>query len=150
MRRRNWEPGNVVLVTLPNEKHCYGRVLDLYVIGFYGLQSDEVLPVADVITCEVIFKIWVMRYSISRRHWSVLGRIPLEEALQVRPKFFKQDLITGALTTTYDATEETPAMREECEHLERLAVWDPQHVESRLRDYFAGVPNGFVEQQRPK
>ena len=25
------------------------------------------------------------------------------------------------------------------------AVWDPQHVEDRLRDHFAGLPNKWVQ-----
>jgi len=42
------------------------------------------------------------------------------------------------------------ASRAECEGLERCAVWEPEHVEDRLRDHFAGKPNVWVESLRLK
>ena len=32
----------------------------------------------------------------------------------------------------------------------RLAVWEPAHVEDRLRDHYAGAPNKWVESLRPR
>lgn len=45
---------------------------------------------------------------------------------------------------------ENPATPEECAVLERAAVWDPGHVEDRLRDHFAGQSNKWVESLRLK
>lgn len=43
---------------------------------------------------------------------------------------------------------EEPASRQELEGLEVAAVWDPEHVEDRLRDHFSGRPNKWVESIR--
>ena len=41
------------------------------------------------------------------------------------------------------------AIAEECVGLERAAVWEPEHVEDRLRDHFAGRSNRWVESLKP-
>jgi len=71
---------------------------------------------------------------------------------RTEPFFYKQDAITGRLAlyhSTFASTNwERPASREECAGLEAAAVWEPEHVEDRLRDHFAGRPNKWVESLR--
>jgi len=40
--------------------------------------------------------------------------------------------------------------RTEADELEQAAVWSPNHIEDRLRDHFAGVPNQWVEIMRAR
>jgi hypothetical protein len=37
----------------------------------------------------------------------------------------------------------------ECTSLERAAVWDTEHIEDRLEDYFNGRENKWVESLKP-
>ena len=44
---------------------------------------------------------------------------------------------------------EWPASPSEIEGLECAAMWEPHHVEERLRDHFAGVPNATCLALKP-
>jgi hypothetical protein len=76
--------------------------------------------------------------------------VPLPAELEVEPLFFKHDNISGEVSMTPGGGVERPATREECFGLERAAVWDPEHVVSRLDDHFAGRPNAWVDLMRLK
>jgi hypothetical protein len=82
--------------------------------------------------------------------WTLLDVIPLNEREEMEVyRSFKQDALTGALSIYWEAPDgswgEERADFERCVGLERAAVWDPEHVEDRLRDHRAGVPNKWVE-----
>lgn len=91
-----------------------------------------------------------MNYAITRGIWKVIGNLPLEESLVERPRFFKQDSITGKFYITFDGSQEIPATLPECQILERASVWDPEHVEERLREYFEGRKNRWYVSMRPR
>ncbi len=82
----------------------------------------------------VLWRIWAMNYAMTRGRCKVIGYSPLEEALKSEPTFFKQDPIFGEVTL-YRSETEYPASAEECEHLERAAVWEPEHVGSPSRSF---------------
>lgn len=63
---------------------------------------------------------------------------------------FKHDIISGLITVTRDSINEVEVEHWEVEGLERLAVWDPEHVEDRIRDHYNGVQNIWVESLRLK
>jgi hypothetical protein len=90
---------------------------------------------------------------VTKGVWLVAGTIDLTEADLASPVFFKKDPINGALSIYVSDAEsglshERPATKSEIEGLECAAVWDPQHVEDRLRDHFAGRTNKWVESLR--
>jgi hypothetical protein len=138
VRRRS---GQVLQIPLGDGASAFGRVLTNPLIGFYDLRSETVPPIEQIIAAPILFKLWVMRYTVAKGRWHVLGHVPLSHDLLVEPLFFKKDALTGALTIYRDRTgEEVPATLEECEGLECAAVWDPEHLEDRLRDHHAGRP----------
>ena len=101
----------------------------------------------------IIVRIDVMDYAFSSGRWPVVGNLPVEGD-RGPEVFFKQDAISGDLSLYSEdaSTGEVFSRRasfEEVEGLERAAVWDPDHVEDRLRDHIAGVPNKWVESLRP-
>lgn len=49
-----------------------------------------------------------------------------------------------------DRGEKFPAQYEDCIGLEPYMVWDAEHVESRLKDYFEGKSNVWVEYNKLK
>jgi hypothetical protein len=90
-----------------------------------------------------------MNYSVTDGIWPIIGHEPLSQELLQEPLLCKKDAITGQLTIYRDSTgEEISATQEQCEKLEIAAVWEPSHVEDRLRDHFAGRPNKWANSLR--
>ena len=59
----------------------------------------------------------------------------------------KRDRISGKVTV-YTEGVEVPADERATLRLEVAAVWDPEHVVERLRDYYDGRPNKWAESLR--
>lgn len=139
--------GDVVEIEVRENEFCYARVLNLAAFAFYDVLSKGRLEsISEVINLPVIFKVPVMDYAITSGMWKVIGNEPLCEELEKPILYFNQDPISKKIFIYNDETEEyTPATKEECLGLECSAVWDPEHVEDRLRDHFSGVPNQWVE-----
>jgi hypothetical protein len=122
------------------------------IYAFFDLRApdDATPPVETILQAPVLFRICVMKYAVTEGLWPVLGeRAPTAEVMNP-PWFFKQDPLSGALSISTDGGEGVPATPEQCQHMERASVWDPEHVVSRLEDHFAGRPNKWVELQRLK
>ncbi len=150
-KRQRRRQGDLVEIDLGDGTLAFGRVLNEPLVAFYDLRvrSGETPALQDILTRPVLWRIWVMNRPITSGRWRVLGHSPLEESLKSEPTFFKQDRISGEVTL-YRSQTEYPASVEECEVLERAAVWDPEHAEDRLRDHFDGRPNKWVESLRVK
>ena len=147
--------GQIVRIDLKDGTHAYGRVLKRPLFAFYDeMYRDNQEPsLGEIIALSIAFKIDVMDYVISKGIWPVIGRAPLTPDLEEVSAFFKQDAMNGALSIYQEIPElaptyERPATYEECLGLEVAAVWDPHHVEDRLRDHFAGRPNKWVDRPR--
>ena len=146
---KHWSPGNVVEIALDGA-WAYGQVVDDPLMGFYPVRTSQICDPADLASEEFCFRIWVMKYAIGKNGWPIVGSLELTDEKASEPWFFKKDPISGALTRYLGSTmEEIPISLEESEGLECAAVWDPEHVESRLRDEAAGRPNIWVESMRP-
>ncbi|WP_240309345.1 immunity 26/phosphotriesterase HocA family protein [Sphingomonas ginsengisoli (ex An et al. 2013)] len=99
----------------------------------------------------VAFTLMVMNHAVTSRRWPVVGSADIPEELRFSPKFCKQDELSGILSIYHEIPELAPlyeryASPGECIGLETAAVWEPEHVEDRLRDHFRGLPNKWVEQ----
>ena len=141
--------GDVIKIAFEDGNICFGRVLEEPLIAFYDLKTDSVPEIDEVISLPILFKVWVMNHAITSGSWEVVGHKKLEASLTEPVQFFKQDPISKGVCL-YVNSEEVPAAREQCEGLERAAVWNPEHVEDRLRDYYLGVPNQWVESLKLK
>jgi hypothetical protein len=155
--RENRAPGRVVRIDLGEGRCAYGRQLLGPSVEFYNRlgKTCETVDLLDVVASPIAFTIWVMKYAF-RRHggWELLDVVPLtDEERAMVDRWAKQDVISGTLSICWSdhvsgTFGETPASVQECEGLEVAAVWDPQHVEDRLRDHFDGQPNRWVESIR--
>jgi len=155
--RRRRIPGQIVEIALGQGKKSYARVLNEPLLAFYDalFEASDNPSMKEIIGLPVVFKINVMNSAVTGGRWPIIGRADLTRDLQNVPMFCKQDIITGDLYIYQEVPElapyyERPATAKECESLEAAAVWDAEHVEDRLRDHFAGLPNKWVEQLRPK
>jgi hypothetical protein len=136
--------GDVVKIDLGNGSFGYGRVLPEPLMAFYDLQSHDPVSAPEVVKSPILFSIWVMYHAIKSEKWEVIGNVPLEDQLKIKPRFFSQDILSKKFSI-YDNGKDIPATRDECIGLECAAAWDGEHVEDRLRDHFAGVPNIWLE-----
>jgi hypothetical protein len=149
IKKQKINPGDVFKIDLKNGKYVFGRVLKNPLYAFYDLQAETIPSLDYILSRPVLFKVWVMKYAITKNVWEVIGHRPLEIDLETSPRFFKQDGISKKLSI-YHESKETPASIHECEGLECAAVWDPNHIEDRLRDHFAGRKNKWVESLKIK
>jgi hypothetical protein len=147
-RRINLREGDFVQIDLGGGQACYGRVLKNPLMAFYDLLAAKPIAIEDVGVQPVLFRIWVMNYAVKKGRWPIIGHLPLERDLLEPPRFFKVDPISKRLFIYSNSGKDESASHQECRGLERAAVWDPEHVEDRLRDHFAGRPNKWAESLR--
>ena len=137
--------GAIVKIPLGNGWHSYGQILDEPEIAFFDLRTETEPSSREIAGRPILFRLWVMNYAVTSGRWLKVGTAQLSDDLRQPVPRFKQDPIDPAALSIYLDEKETPASPEECANLERAAVWDPEHVEDRLRDHFAGRPNKWVE-----
>ena len=145
--RRNREQGRVVRVPVTDEVTAFGRQLQGVDVEFYDLflPPDEVPDLLTLPERKVLFRVYVMDYAFKRTsNWQLLDVVTLtdEEARRVT-RTWKKDPISGRLSIYWSDHRnktwgEDPATPEACIGLEQCAVWDPEHVEERLRAYVSG------------
>lgn len=157
-RRIRLVAGVVVRVELGEGWIALGRVVERTLVDFFepfefsGSElSDEV---ARRLAVPPIFRLSVMDSAIKSERWPVIAVVPLDAPVEPTV-FFMQDALNGTLSLYWEnrTTGESfrrPASIEECEELERMAVWSATHVEDRLRDHRKAVPNIWVESLRVK
>ena len=141
--------GAIYEIKLNDGGVSYARFLSGAVYAFYDYHSKEHLQPDEIRRLSVLFKICVMEKAVTSKRWKHIAIAPLEPELQKLVSFFKQDAIEKQTYSIYVGGAERNASREECIGLERLAVWDPEHVESRLLDHYEGRMNKWVESLRP-
>jgi len=143
--------GALVRIDLHDGNNGFGRVLGHSEIAFYDkrIASTDQVDVDDVVRSPVLFVVSVMDSAIGSRRWPVIGVRALEAALREPREYFLKDKLSGKFSKYRgDTGSMREATFEECRRLECAAVWDPEHVEDRLRDHFAGRSNKWVEQLR--
>ena len=148
-KRQSRKVGDILRIRLDDGGFSFARVLEEPLMAFYDLKSDSTPSLSEIVDKPIIFFIWVMSRAVKTGRWEVIGNVALDHELELPPKFFNQDALDKKFTIIYN-DDESPATREECENLERAAVWDPEHVEDRLCDHYVGVPNMWVESLKPK
>ncbi len=137
--------GDIVEICPGDDWRSYARVLREPLLAFYDLKSKKGVAIEEVVEKPILWRLMVMNYAVTSGRWRVIGNRPLEKDFELEPTFFKVDPISKQVSL-YRNAEEWPATREECHGLERAAVWDPEHVEERLLDHFAGRSNRWVKE----
>ena len=146
VRRRE---GDLLKIDLGDERHSYAQVAAEPLVVFFDGSFALDLPPDQIASLTVLFRIWVANHAIKRGRWPVVGRAVLAPDDRKEPFFYKQDAITGRLTVYHSSFAQTnwerAATLAECGDLENAAVWEPEHVEDRLRDHYAGQPNKWLD-----
>ena len=153
MKKQKRTLGAIVKIDLENGFHIYGRILSEACFAFYDLKTnEEIKDLQTIISNPILFILSVYDSSVTKGRWLKIGTLPIEEDLLNLPDFFMQDQMKPDHFSIYNANtgEIRPALRSECIGLERAAVWEPEHIESRIRDYYDNKPNIWVEQMKMK
>jgi hypothetical protein len=142
MRRAT--PGNVIKIVLSDGSHTYARELRHPFVAVYDARDVSETDVAQIVKRPILFVVAVHDSAFSG--WKKVAFQPLEEGEAEVPLRFMQNIADPNKCRIVDgngvAREATP---DECEGLERVAVWDPEHVDERLLAHFRGEPSQFVE-----
>ena len=140
-------PGTILEIDLGDGTRTFGLINEWLSIVFLDLRlrvGQEVSEAA-VIAAPVIFVTDVYDYALKSGGWPTVGRIDLAKKPMPLPIFYmynrlkKVDPVT--IITGSTAHEMRPGTIDECRDLEPLAVWEPEHIEERIRDHYADVPN---------
>lgn len=143
-RRSATDPGSVFEVTLDDGALAYGIVVEFPLAAFFDLRASDRPSLEDILSSEVLFRIWIMRSALGKSGWPVIGFASVPPHLTATPTFYKFDTIARKFSLYLNGTE-TPASRDQCLPFECASVWSASHVEERLTDHFAGRPNRWVE-----
>jgi hypothetical protein len=140
-------------IALANGRFSYGRILAKASFAFYKIYSENRMSdINRIKISEVLFINSVYKHAISKNRWKIIGSLDIEPNLRVLPMEFIQDELEPSKFEIYNPNtgEIRPAKKAECFGLERAAVWEPQHIEDRIVDYFENRPNRWFESLRIK
>ncbi|WP_088184356.1 immunity 26/phosphotriesterase HocA family protein [Sphingobium sp. Z007] len=146
VRRRE---GDLLAIDLEDGRRSYAHVAaEPLIVFFEGCFTDN-LTSEEIGGLPILCRLWVANHAITKGRWSIVGRAALAPENQEEPFFYKQDAITGRLSLYHSSFAQTnwerAASLAECEALECAAVWEPEHVEDRLRNHYDGKPNKWTE-----
>jgi hypothetical protein len=152
MKRQQWTCGALVTVPLGNGYHSYAQMLERPEYAFFDCRTKVEMSAEAIVARPVLFRVWVMRYAYSKGRWQKVGMAAVAAALEQPVVRYIQDSVRPQdIRLHFDDGRSGPLVSvADCEGLECAAVWDPEHVEDRLRDHYAGVPNDWVLLMRPK
>ncbi len=141
-------PGRFMRIALPDGTYGYGRLREDRAISFYNFRTEEpISDLDDIVAKLILFTVSVHKSVISK--WEIIGDRPLEAHMKKPVVWFWQDIGDFRNCKIIDSEGNTkPATPEECEGLERWAVWEGNGIEERLFNTFMGRPNPHVEHMK--
>jgi len=152
MRTQRDKIGALFAIDLGNGQFAFGRRVSKAESVFYDYVTNEISPntIKKAYESKIAFRTSAYKYAITSGRWEIVdSKEPLPPDLAKPKKYFIQDSITGSFSIYFDG-DISPCTASDIEGLECCAVWEPEHIEDRLRDHFAGRPNIWVESLKPK
>jgi hypothetical protein len=142
-------PGTIVRINLDDGYHIYGRELQHPFLAVYDARAKKEMTPDQIVVQHTLFIVGVFDQALKR--WKPVGYVPLLPDELPVPDRFIQDVINPNDCRIVNAHgHERPATIAECEGLESATIWDSDEVEDRIRDYYAGRTNGWVESLKVK
>lgn len=144
-------PGALYRIPIGVEDHAYAVMLALPgYVAFYSNDvefSDTGSPIG-----APLFVLIVAKSAYARGRWgSPIRYLKPHELIDI-PKFFWQNVGVKSDCKIIDPASHRriSAKPADCLGLEREAVWEYPHIESRIADSYANRPNAFAESLRPR
>lgn len=143
MKKRQKETiGSILEIPIEDKYFTYAQILP-EVCVFFDYRS--VSPLRDFTVLQnapILFFLCVYKQVITQGDWLKVGKMPIREDCKVVPNFYIHDDFTQRFSMYITETGEiVPSTKEECLGLEEAAVWDSNHVEDRIRDFYLGIPS---------
>lgn len=152
MKGRKDRIGNIIRIKIDDNTFAYGRVIDSGFLEFYDPKiaaNESGDGWRELAGSKPIFTLSVHKSWKKNENWVVVGNEPRD--VPGIPSQFMQNIADPSDIKIIDfAGQARPASIEEVQGIERLAVWEDNHVEDRLRDHRDGRPNVWAEQLKPK
>jgi hypothetical protein len=150
MMPKRWQANSLVCKALDDGWTYYARLLEFPWVAFYRhrtkAQSDQLEAIA---AKPALFTIAAHKDLLAPKEWRVIGSLRPDPTLG-RPKAMAMwDVDTGECHIIDDKSVMHPATLEQCKGLEPAAVWEPEHIDDRLKDEFAGRPNHWLLEMLP-
>ncbi len=147
-KNQRWTEGTIVRINLPDGSYSYAQLMPNYLVGFYEYNSKlKDFDLAEVASKPFLFFSTVYADAVTSGKWEKVAKIRDKFPVELMPMQFIQDGINTAdfsLYNTYSG-EILRSTKEQCRGLERAAVWEANHIEERLLDFFNGVSNQLSE-----
>lgn len=135
--------GSILEINIDNQYYAYAQILDKSEYAIFDYKSEKQLKDLSILESKpILFMVGVYDNVVTKGHWLKVGKLEIRESLKVLPMQFIQDALHPNRFEFYNPNtgESTPATKEGIKNLERAAVWEANHVEDRIRDYYNGVP----------
>ncbi len=147
MKKQKFIPGAIVRIEIDGLYHVYGRLLKKPYIEFYDSRSNEdQIDLEEVVKKPVLFTLCVYDDAVTKGRWKIVGKALVKSDDMKIPLMFMQKPIPPYDCSVIDAFgNKTKSSIDQCRGLERVAAWEPEHVEERLRDFYLGNSNRWVE-----
>lgn len=151
MKLKKEDIGNILQIQLDATTFALGRIIGGGFIEFYDkrLTAEITGDISDV--GKVLFTLSVHKSWTKNEKWKVVGNNVAD--IPQAPLQFMQNMMNPLDIKIVDpAGGVTPATKAEImdKKLERVAVWEDNHIEDRLRDYFTHKTNAWVEHLKVK
>ena len=154
MGKQRITEGAILEIKIENHYYVYAQILTKGLgYAFFDFKSTQRLADFTVLKdTKILFIVMVYSDVITQGRWFKVGKLPIREGLVVQPMKFIQDSLNLEKFELYNPNngEITPATKQEVLGLECAAVWEAEHVESRIRDYYEGKLNIWVEKFKIK
>jgi hypothetical protein len=144
--------GSILEIDLRNGYYNYAQIINADIL-FFDIYTDKKISDLNILkNKKPLFFLGVYNNTITDGRWKKVGSLPIKDEYKYTPMKFIQDALNPDKFEIYNPNtgETVPATKKQIENLECAAVWDAEHVESRIRDYYNGVPNIWAEQMKPK
>jgi len=128
----------------------YARLLEFPWAAFYRHRTSQPEnDLAAIAKHDVLFTIAAHKDLLAKNQWEPIGTLPPDGSLH--PPAAQAIWDDADHCQIIDANGDMrPATPEECAGLEPAAVWEPEHIDDRLEDAFAGRKNHWLEEMIPK
>jgi hypothetical protein len=148
MRNNKEISGGIVKITFDSPYHTYGRILNYGDIAFYDFKTNENgRPSREIIKSPILFKSIVNIGGIKVGRWPIIDTIPLEGNL-VPSKYWLPEFGHDNFCKIFeDGKYKFMVPLKEAEGLNEGSIWSPEQIEERLRDYYQGKNNRWLNNQ---
>ncbi len=154
MAKQKITEGAILEISIENEYYVYAQILKNRLgYAFFDFKSEsKLIDLSVLIKANVIFILMVYDDVVTEGRWLKVGKLTIREDLLIQPMKFIQNEANINDFEFYNPNtgEIIKAERSQCLGLERAAVWEVNHVEDRIRDFYLGISNVWLEQMKIK